>query len=181
MSQQIEELNLTIPDALEIIENQRILIENFSLLQNLVVTPAYIHADRHKDTFETLTTAWTYITGYDNKSANRKWIDLDLTSGAWNIDLKGVYQANIFVHVEGPASEVYEIGFLDSIDNPLSTYIFDAHDPGGHVYLHHECILEFNGPISGMHCAIRLLTGSSSVDVVHWHVSINRIDNYNIP
>lgn len=181
MSSRIEELNLTIPEAVEIIEQQKVLIENFSLLRDLVVTPGYMHFHRTKNTADSLTTAWTYITGLDHKTVQRKHVDVNLTTGEIDFDLNGVYAGDLFIHVEGAASNEYELGMLDADDNVLSSIIFTAHDPGGHGYLHHGDIFELSEPVTGIRTAIRLTSGSGSITIRHWHVTFKRVDNYNIP
>ena len=180
----IEELNLTIPDALDIQEQQRVLIENFSLIKDLLLTPGYIHFHRHKETSDSLSTTPLEIYGYDHKTTSRKKLDIDISTGEISVEINGVYKFHWFMHVEGSASNVYWIDLYNKTTSTiLNSYTFDAHDPGGHVYMVHEFIEEFDYTITDDDLVFRIYldTGSNSVTVAFVHITIERLDNYQIP
>ena len=125
MSSQIEELNLTIPDSLDIKEQQRVLIENFSLLRDLVVTPGYCHVHRHKETSDALTlNVYHQISNYDEVDPHKKHVDVDLIPGDISTGLNGVYSFTFFMIMENAGTNTYKIALRES-STVLEEYEFD--------------------------------------------------------
>jgi len=184
----IEELNLNIPAAdFDIQEQQRILIENFSLLRDLVITPGYLHTHRHKDTSDSLTiNVWHQITGYSHKSSLRKKSDIDLSTGVINLEIGGVWNFVYFIHLTSAGTNAYEVAIRSGTTILGTPHSFDAHGGGGEAIQEHSIPYEFSfadedAIIDDLNLAIRCTDASPTLEIVYFHLDLQRIDNYAIP
>ena len=181
MSSQIEELNLTIPDSLDIKEQQRVLIENFSLLRDLVVTPGYCHVHRHKETSDALTlNVYHQISNYDEVDPHKKHVDVDLIPGDISTGLNGVYSFTFFMIMENAGTNTYKIALRES-STVLEEYEFDIHGGGGDAMQYHSIIYEFDAAKTDLNFALVCTTGSPSPIISYFTLNIQRVDNYDIP
>jgi len=184
----IEELNLNIPAAdFDIQEQQRILIENFSLLRDLVITPGYLHTHRHKDTSDSLTiNVWHQITGYSHKSTLRKKADIDLSSGVITLDIGGVWNFYYFLELASAGTNNYEIAIRSGTTVLGTPHSFDVHGSGGDAIQEHSIPYEFSfsdedAGIDDLNMAIRCTDASPTLEIIYFHLDLQRIDNYAIP
>lgn len=182
MTRQIEQIIEIVQSAENIQEQQRELWENFTLLKDLVVTPAYIHFDRHKDTSETITTTPTIITNYDASSDIAQRISVDLTTGLVTFPLNGRYQFDIFIYIDGTGTYSYTLSILDTDGvTVLDSETFDVHGAAGQARAFHTFLLEFPQDKNGISLAIASPSGPITTTIEQVHCTINRVDNYNIP
>jgi len=174
----IRDLNSTIPDALDLQENQRVLVENFELLKNLVVSPGYISCRRHVDASVSLSTSYTIITNYTDLDTKFKLITFDVVTGITTLDMSGVYMIDIFTYFTGPASVSYTVGILQDSVTELKNYTFDAHGAAGNIYNQNKIIYEFSTENTNISFGVKVASGTPSVALINFNVAITRIDNY---
>lgn len=178
----LPQVNKTIPHAIEDPdEQQRVLIENFSLLTDLVVVPGYLHTHRHDDSAIALTQdVYHQIDGYTHKSAKRKHCDIDLTTGYMEIDIDGVYAFEYFLEIASGGANDYEVALRNGED-VLDSHDFDIHGAGGTTFQYHNLIGELASPKTKLNMAIKCTSASPSPVLVQFNIFIIRVDNYNIP